>query len=97
MAEAAGRRWEREGFVRGPTSLERKLYALLEGAGFKVERQRRFGRYVVDAWLPEQSLVFEADGMFWYHHQDAEREACRDSYLIDHGAVAVVHLTDEDL
>lgn len=97
VAESAAKNHAAGVYRRSPTSLERTLYDLLEGAGYQVERQVRFGRYVVDAWLPEERLVFEADGMFWFWHQDAEREARRDAYLLAHGAVAVVHLTDEDL
>lgn len=82
---------------RGFTQIELRLYQLLECAGYRVERQVRFGRCVVDVWLPNEQIAFEADCMFWYHHQDAKREARRDSYLISKGVLAVVHLKDEDL
>ena len=49
------------------------------------------------AYLPKDNLVFEADGMFWYHHQDKEREAKRDVSLLKTGIAAVIHLTDEAL
>jgi very-short-patch-repair endonuclease len=77
------------------TELERNLSRLLSESGLQFEEQVRFGRHVVDAWVPERALVFEADGAYW--HQDKEREAQRDAYLIERGALAVVHLTDEDL
>lgn len=80
-----------------PTGLELALRTLLCGAGYGFEEQKRFGRYVVDAFVPELNMVFEADGMFWFHHQDAEQEARRDAYLVARGAAAVVHLRDEDL
>ena len=81
-----------------PTSLEFALDLLLQDAGLEYEAQKRFGRYVVDAYVPSRNLVFEADGMYWYHHQDKEREARRDAYLIDgHGVSAVIHLDDNDL
>lgn len=82
---------------RDPTSLEQAMALLLQDAGLEFEAQVRFGRYVVDAWVPSHGLVFEADGMFWYHHQDKEREAWRDEYLIQRGVVAIVHLDDDDL
>jgi len=70
---------------------------LLGEAGFDFDEQVNFGRYTVDAWIPSHQLVFEADGMFWFHHQDQAREAKRDAYLIAHGALAVVHLRDDEL
>jgi len=97
MAEAAARRHAAGVYFRGPTKLELALRGLLTSAGFNFQEQVRFGRYVVDAWVPSRRLVFEADGSFWYHHQDKEREARRDAYLMDRDAVAVVHLTEEDL
>ena len=77
------------------TQLEKSLYRMLCFAGFLFERQKRFGRYVVDAFVPALSLAFEADGAYW--HQDLQREKCRDSYLIGRGIFAVIHLSEEDL
>ncbi len=76
------------------TGLERKLYELLSSADFNFEKQTRFGRYVVDAWVPSHQLVFEADGS--YFHPDGPSTE-RDEYLLSHGALAVIHLTEEDL
>ncbi len=84
-------------FWRGPTSLEYALSHLLQSAGLEYEAQVRFGRYVVDFWVPSHNLVFEADGSFWNHHKDAAREATRDSYLRNKGALAVIHLNEIDL
>ena len=70
---------------------------LLESADLDYEAQVRFGRYLVDFWIPSHRLVFEADGMFWYHHQDKEREALRDAYLREREVLSVVHLDDKDL
>lgn len=84
-------------YSRAPTGLEYALQMLLEDADLEFEAQRRFGRYVVDAYVPNRNLVFEADGQFWYWHKDKKREAKRDEYLRSSGVGAVVHLTDEDL
>jgi len=97
IAETTARNHAAGVYFRGPTKLELALRGLLTSAGFNFQEQVRFGRYVVDAWVPSRRLVFEADGSFWYHHQDKEREARRDAYLMDRDAVAVVHLTEEDL
>lgn len=97
QAEAAARNHAAGIYFRGPTSLELALRGLLQTAGLEFEEQVRFGRYVVDAWVPSHGLVFEADGSFWYSHKDKEREARRDAYLMNRGAIAVIHLTEEDL
>ena len=80
---------------KSPTKLEKGLYELLSSAGYDFERQARFNRYVVDAYVPSHNVAFEADGNYW--HQDKSREIQRDSYLIAKGLYAVVHLTEEDL
>lgn len=84
-------------YFKGPTGLELALRKLLQTAGLEFQEQVRFGRYVVDAYVSSHNLVFEADGSFWYSHKDREREARRDAYLVGRGAVAVVHLTEDDL
>lgn len=89
--------WRRARAGNPPSCLELALRGLLAGAGYAFEEQVRFGRYVVDAWVPSHGLVFEADCTFWFHHQDAAREARRDAYLTARGALAVVHLTEKDL
>ncbi len=96
-AEGVARAHARGAYKKGPTSLEFALQMLLESAGLEFEAQVQFGTCVVDAWVPSHGLVFEADGMFWYHHQDKAREARRDAYLMRQGVTAVVHLVDEDL
>jgi len=97
IAEAAARNHAAGIYFKGPTKLELALRELLQTASLEFEEQKRFGRYVVDAFVPSHGLVFEADGIFWYHHQDKEREARRDAYLVNRGVAAVVHLTEEDL
>ncbi len=77
------------------TNLERALYKLLACAGIEFTREKRFGRYVVDAFLPEHNLAVEADGAFW--HKDTARQTRRDAALLRSGLLAVVHLGDDDL
>lgn len=96
FARAAARNHAAGVYRRYPTDLELALRRLLSEFPEVIE-QKRFGRYVVDAWIPSHGLVFEADGMFWYWHQDTAREARRDAYLLRHGVTAVVHLIKEDL
>lgn len=70
------------------------MYRLLEGAGYCHIPEKRFGKYIVDAYVEEFQLGFEADGAFW--HTDEEREAVRDQYLARRGVI-VIHLSEEDL
>ena len=80
------------------TSLERRLWALL--ADFPtVETQRRFGRYRVDAYLPEYRLAFEADGHRWHRDKAGapERDAARDAWILENHGVIVVRLDQDSL
>ncbi len=77
-----------------PTNLEIALYKLLDMAAYRYERQKRFGRYVVDAYVPEINVAFEADGSFW--HQDKLRERIRDKRLCE-SVKTVIHLGERDL
>lgn len=100
LAVSAAKNHERGVYLRhrnGPTCLEVAMRHLLENAGFGIDEQVRFGCYVVDAYDPENGLVWEADGSFWYSHQDKEAEKRRDDYLLNRGVSAVIHLTDTDL
>lgn len=75
------------------TDLEKALYLLL--GEFSFVRQYRIGTKVVDAWLPDEHIAFEADGSYW--HQDSECQDRRDAYLMQRGVLAVIHLRSEDL
>ena len=82
-------------FPNEKTPLEYSLARLLTEMGLEFEEQKRFGRYVVDAYDPKNKLVWEADGAYW--HQDREKERVRDAYLINYGISAVIHLDEVDL
>ena len=80
------------------TGLERALLRLL--ADFPtVEPQARFGRYRVDAYLPEYGLAFEADGHYWHRDREGipERDVRRDAEILVRFGVPVVRLTEDDL
>ncbi len=78
---------------------EQALAMLLGSAGLEFVTQKRFGRYIVDAWVPSYSLVFEADGNYWHRDRQGaqERDAKRDEYLLLKGVTAVIHLGENDL
>ena len=95
IAEGRSRWLAEQGFPWPPTNIEYALQMLLESARFGYEAQKQIGRYIVDFFVPEDNIVFEADSEFW--HNDTEREQIRDEYLTDKGVVAVVHLNENDL
>lgn len=77
------------------TYLERALYRLMKEIGFCFVPEKRFGRYIVDVYVPDLELAFEADGSFW--HRDLERQDNRDSYLRERGVIEIIHLDETDL
>lgn len=78
------------------TSLELILWDHLERQGIPFVRKKRIGRYQVDAWLPELNFAVEADGAYW--HQDKDRDAKRDQYLLTkHGLSAVFRFSEQEL
>jgi len=93
MACSVSRYWAK--WPRPKTSLEKALHRLLRRAGFDFLCQQQFGRCLVDFYVPNYGLVFEADGKRW--HQDKGAEEKRNEYLIEQGAEAVIHLTEDDL
>ena len=83
-----------------PTKWETALRRLLRGVGFVCRYERRFGRYSVDAYVPSRRLAFEADGhgLGHYTKRDSGYEEARDLYLMaEHGLLAVIHLSKDDL
>ena len=101
MSIAAAKRHS-EGGIPGrycQTRPERILLLFLHEAGFRVIAQKRFGRYVVDAWIPDYNLVFECDGQYWHEYHEIKNpgyQARRDQALAEAGQV-VVHFSDSEL
>lgn len=53
--------------MKGPTSIEKKLYAELKRRGLLFETQKLInGRFLVDAYIPNLNLIIEADGNYWH-------------------------------
>jgi len=79
------------------TELEFILYCLLHAWNMEFLKQQRFGRYVVDAYVPSLKMAVEADGDYW--HRDSEKESRRrDRYLErGYGISFVWHLTEGQL
>jgi very-short-patch-repair endonuclease len=80
------------------TKPERILIAFLTFAGFTVQPQRRFGHAVIDAYLPEHHLAFEADGDYWHARPDiTTRDLARDARLLKRFNLPVVRLWQSEL
>ncbi len=91
-------------YVRGgdfSNTLELALRRFLIEAGFEFEEQVQFDRCVVDAWVPEYGLVFEADGEAWHAYNERQRPGYyrrREWFLKQQSKIiAIIHLTEEDL
>ena len=77
------------------TGLELTLRSLLTEFP-EVEEQKQFGRYCVDVYLPlPYHLAFEADGAYW--HQNPEKDAARDRWLLRKFDLPVVRLSEQEL
>lgn len=95
IAEGRAAWLSQQGFPWPETPLETALYKLLACARIECMAQKQMGRYVVDAYDPENGIVWEADSTYW--HRDHERETVRDQYLLNYGVAAVIHLGEDDL
>lgn len=93
LAEASAK--QRMRWPHPKTSLEYALADYLQLRQVQFQEQARIGRYVVDAYDEQNNVVYEADGSFW--HRDKDREARRDSYLLERGIARVVHLNEKQL
>jgi very-short-patch-repair endonuclease len=80
---------------RGPTALERWLFAALDDAGVVYERFAPVGRYIPDAVLPGYMVIIEVDGVIWHRKREAYGRQ-RDADLMAAG-YTVVHLTDLEM
>ena len=82
------------------TSFNRALEKLLAEYP-EIIREKSFGRYRVDAYLPPPyHLVFEADCKYWHDKIEKEKPGYkkeRDRVLIEEFGLVVIHLTDDDL
>lgn len=84
-----------EKWNRPYTKLEKQLYSMLIETGYSFIPQKCFGTRIVDAYLPDLNMVFEADGSYW--HKDEEKKMIRDNYLISKGVCSIIHLDEHDL
>lgn len=78
------------------TRPERVLFRLVSNAYPDAEQERRFGRYVVDVYVPSLHLAFEADGDYWHRGRSA-KDAARDLALRERFNLPVARLSEREL
>lgn len=49
-----------------PTGIERQVRSALESLGIAFEAEKRIGRFLVDAFLPELGIAIEVNGTYWH-------------------------------
>ena len=60
--------------------------------------EQSFGKYTVDAYLPEEHLAFEADGSYWHNRPGVNlRDKKRDAYLLSEFGLPIVRLTEDEI
>jgi len=69
--------------IKGPTSIEIKLYTELENRGLLFETQKLInGNFLVDAYIPSLNLVIEADGDYWHSlNRVIKKDKAENAYL----------------
>lgn len=82
------------------TAIERVLARFLFEAGFCTVREKHFGRFRVDVYIPECHIAFEADGEYWHRLNEAEnpgKYVSRDRFLLEKFGLPVVRLTEREV
>jgi very-short-patch-repair endonuclease len=84
--------------LRGPTSIETKVYEELKSRGLLFEKQHLVnGKFLVDAWIPSLNLIIEADGKYW-HSLDRvmKKDKAENAYLTKCG-FNLLRLSEEEI
>lgn len=74
--------------------LEDLAAKILRRASIVYRRQKRFGSYRADFYLPQYHMIVECDGEYWHLPKKAQiRDAVRDDYFISVEGCLVLRLT----
>lgn len=76
------------------TDIEALAEAALIAVGANYRFEMKVGRFLIDFALPDLGVGLECDG--WFHVATTERDALRDTYLLDRGW-RIVRVVDRDL
>jgi len=74
---------KKQAAMKGPTSIEKKVYDELKKRGILFETQKLInGKFVVDAYIPSLNLVIECDGVYWHSLPvNIKRDKSKNAYL----------------
>ena len=73
---------------RNMTKEEKHLwYDFLKSLPVTVKRQKVFGRYIADFYIPKAKVIIELDGSQHYSEEGEKADAIRDDYLVKNGFV----------
>jgi very-short-patch-repair endonuclease len=81
------------------TDAEKRLWSkvrLKQLGGYRFQRQRIIGDYIVDFYCPVAKLIIEVDGSQHYSAEMAEADRIRDEYMRKQG-LKVLRFTDTDV
>ena len=79
------------------TKEEKKLwYRFLRKLPVTINRQKPFGKYIVDFYCASKNLVIELDGTQHFEEQGKEYDTVRDEYLRSLG-IKVVRIANVDI
>lgn len=84
---------------RNATKEERLLWkrlCLRQAGGYKFNRQRPIGKYIVDFACLEKGLIIEIDGFQHGFEENAKRDQKRDAWLASEGFVTL-RFTNRDI
>ena len=82
---------------REMTKEEKHLwYDFLKDLPLPAKRQKIIGRYIVDFYIPQASVVIELDGSQHGEDEQAAADRIRDQYMMDQG-LRVLRYTNADV
>ena len=82
---------------RKPTSIERKVKAMLDDIGIEYIAEKPMGAFVCDFVIKPVRLVIECDGSYWHNLPEVKaRDANKDKWLKAHGYF-VLRLSEDDI
>ncbi|WP_405356566.1 endonuclease domain-containing protein [Ruminococcus sp.] len=75
---------------RNMTKEEKHLwYDCLKNLPITVKRQKVFGKYIADFYIPKAKIVIELDGSQHYSQEGEKADAARDDYFVKNGFIVL--------
>ena len=75
---------------RNMTKEEKHLwYDCLKKLPITVKRQKVFGKYIADFYIPKAKIIIELDGSQHYSEEGEKADATRDDYFVKNGFIVL--------